>query len=106
MDAELFHRYPVLGQIHVNDTDQRQKIMAAVNKGMADSDGIRARCFWPRHGIHAVKGGRAVDYVICFQCVQLAIHEGNDAKLVATTREPQEFLNSVLKNADVPLAPE
>jgi len=102
---EKFHGYPVLGKVEITDVDRRKEIVAALKKGMARSDGKMAKCFWPRHAIRAVEKGRTIDCVICFECYQLEVHEGNSKSVKPTTREPQEVFNRHLKQAGVPLAP-
>lgn len=105
-DEELFRGYPVLGKINVKDPADRRKIMAAVAKGIARSDGTMAKCFWPRHAIHAEKNGKSVDYVICFECLQLSINRDDDGRMVPTTREPAAVLNPYLTKAGIPIAPD
>lgn len=103
--AEQFHCYPVLGKVEVEDADRRKAIVAALKAGVARSDGFMAKCFWPRHGIRTVEDGNIVDFVICFECLQLHTHAGSSTKTVAVSREPQAVLNDALTAAGVPLAP-
>ena len=102
---EEFHGYPVLGKIDVKDPKSRREIIAAVKKGIADSDGMMAKCFWPRHAIRATENGKTIEYVICFECNQLQIYTDGTDELEPTTREPQVVLNKHLQDAKIPLAP-
>jgi len=102
---EQFHGYPVLGKIEVTDAKVRQEIMAAIKDGMARSDGALPKCFWPRHAIRAFEKGKKIDYVICFECLQLQIHANGTPQTEPTTREPQSVLNKHLKAAGIPIAP-
>ena len=102
---EKFHGYPVLGKVEVTDPDRRKEIIAALNEGRARSNGTMAKCFLPRHAIRAVEKGRTVDYVICFECYQLEVHDGNSKRVKATTRDPQQVFNRHLRQAGVRLAP-
>ena len=65
------HGWWVLGKTIVKEADARQKIRAALLKGVADSTGRRHECFEPRHGLKASRGSKTVDLVICFECLQI-----------------------------------
>lgn len=104
-DGKHFRGYEVLGKIEVSDLSTRQKIVKAIEDGIAESDGTVASCFWPRHGVHVVTNGRAVDYVICYECLQAYIFsdEGNTGK--PTTSTHQAVLTEPLAAAGIKLAP-
>src|SRR5262249_6529154 len=70
-----FHGYPVLGKTTLKKED-RQKVLNALKKGIADSDGRVATCFNPRHGIRASHGGKTVELLICFECLQVDVYAG------------------------------
>jgi hypothetical protein len=101
-----FHGWKVLGQTVVKGRKVRKRIVTAVEKGIAKSDGSAAACFDPRHGIRATHKGKSVDLVICFECLQIEIYVDNQkAKGVLTTQSPETVLDTVLRNSKVPLAP-
>ncbi len=103
--SEQFHDVPVLGKIVIEDADERKEICQAIKDGMARPDGIRA-CFWPRHGLRVTRGGKVVDYVICFECCQLLVFEGDTGKGGGPiAKAQQEVLDKYLKRAGIPLAP-
>jgi hypothetical protein len=104
-DKDAFHGYKVLGKTTVK-ADARKDLVAAVLKGVADSDGSMADCFEPRHGVRAVRDGKTYDLVICFHCLQIEAYAG-DKKLptTPTARSPEPALDGLLKDAGVPLAP-
>lgn len=103
--AEDFHEVPVLGKVEVTDPAARQELFTALIEGMTHSDGSMLHCFRPRHGIRTVEDGTTVDYVICFECLQIEIHREGARKSKATTREPQSVFNARLQEAGIPLAP-
>ena len=102
---EKFHNYPVLGKVEITDGGKRAEIAAALKDGMARTDVSRAACFWPRHAIRTVEGGRTTDFVVCFECNQLAVHNGTTRVVKTISREPLSVLNKHLTEANVPLAP-
>jgi hypothetical protein len=105
--SELFHGFPVLGKSPIADARQRTRLLDALRDGVARSDGALAKCFWPRHGLRVVgEGGETVDFVICFQCLQLAEWRGEAASTIATTRGPQPVFDKALTDAGLPLAPD
>jgi hypothetical protein len=100
--GEMFHDYPVLGKTDIADPRDRTAILVAVKKGIAQSDGTQAACFWPRHGVRLVQSGETIEYVICFECLQLNEYRDGDTKHEPTTRSPAAVLDEHLKSAGVP----
>jgi hypothetical protein len=100
---DAFHGWKVLGKTAIKDKKDRERVLAAVFKGVADSDGSVAACFNPRHGIRAVKGETTVELVICFECLSLEIWQGEKRSTALTAHTPQPALDKVLKDAGVTL---
>jgi len=84
-DVDAFHGYRVNGRAEVSDPAERRRLLALVEKGMADSDDRRAACFAPRHGIRARGPGGAVDLVICYECLWMVIHAPDGSRGEAPT---------------------
>jgi hypothetical protein len=100
-----FHGYKVLGKATVKDDAVRKQVIGALEKAVADGESPR-KCFWPRHGIRATRGEKTVDLVICFQCAQMYVYQGDKAPAILyPSRSPEPVLDKVLKDAGVPLAP-
>ena len=78
--------------------------MTALHNGIASSDGGIAACFIPRHAMHTVHNGETVDYVICFQCLQIKVIRDGKTDLELTADTPRETFNEFLSTADIPLA--
>lgn len=105
--GELFHRHLVLGKIDIADAAARRQIVSSVKSGVARGNPFVAKaCFWPRHGIRAVSGGRTVDLLICFQCDSVAVYRGETVASDPISDSPKPLLNEYLTSAGVPLAPE
>ncbi|MBY0525870.1 MAG: hypothetical protein K2R98_20930 [Gemmataceae bacterium] len=105
---DSFHGWKVLGKTTVKEKEPRTKLLGAVLKGIADSDGSAAKCLIPRHGLRAVHDGKTVDLVICFECHHVYIYADKEEKreLSLTTAEtPQPTLDKILTDAGIKLAP-
>lgn len=102
---EKFHGYPVLGKVEIEDVAKRKELMSALRKGIADNDGAAAKCFWPRHAIRAVENGKTIDYVVCFECLQIHIFQEETMTSELTTSEPRSIFNKTLEAADIPVIP-
>jgi hypothetical protein len=100
---ETFHDYAVLGKAAIHDQKERAELLRALYKGVADSHGLVASCFNPRHGISATLAGETVDLVICFECLSIQTY-AKDGKGVLTTASPQPTFNRALGRAGLPLA--
>jgi hypothetical protein len=100
-----FHGWKILGQTTIKDAGERKKLLTAFYQGLKDSKGDIAKCFNPRHGIRAKAGGKTVDAVICFECLQVVYFVGNVNTKDTITESPQRVFDEVLKKANVKLAP-
>jgi hypothetical protein len=95
-----FHGWEVLGSTKIDDAKTRGQIVAALRKGVAESDGMVAACFNPRHGIRVQHGGKTIDLVICFECLSAAVYvDGERSDGFLTTSSPQATFDRVLKAA-------
>lgn len=74
--AETFHGFKIVAKAAVPSREAQKRIVDIVDDGVR-SGGTRAKCFNPRHGIHAVKAGHVVDLVICYQCGEVDLHDGS-----------------------------
>jgi hypothetical protein len=100
-----FNGWKELGRVAVKEPAARKALLEAVAKGIKENNGEAAKCFNPRHGVHASFDGKTVDLVICFECLQIAVSGDGGKGHVLTTRSPEAAFDKVLKDANVPLAP-
>lgn len=98
-----FHDYVILGSVEIRDGKEREELLRALYKGIADSEGRVAACFNPRHGISATLAGETVDLVICFECLSIQTYAKN-GKGVLTTGSPLPTFNGALRRAGLPIA--
>lgn len=100
---EGFHGWTILGKTSIKG-ELAQKVRAAIEKGVSENTGTKGGCFNPRHGIRIVREKKVYDMVICFQCQQIYVYEGDkDIDFALTSDSPAELLNKVLTDAKVPL---
>jgi len=97
-----FRGWKVLGKTTVS-REMKATVLKSLYKGIAENKGKAAFCFIPRHAIRATHDGKTVDLVICFECYQIQVFEGEQAGGVLVTRSPQPLLDKVLRDANVPL---
>jgi hypothetical protein len=93
-----FHGFTILAQADVADPAARERILSIVQGGI-DEGGTQAKCFNPRHGVHATKGGRGVDYVICYECSAVNIVEDGREPETVTTSNVQAKLDAAFAAA-------
>ena len=79
----VFHGHVVLAQTDVKDPKVQAKISDIVNRGVRKG-GTQAKCFNPRHGIHASYAGHTVDLVICYECSALEVVEDSRGTTIET----------------------
>ena len=103
-EAGNFWDWHVLGSVMVHSSD-RDELILALDRGIAENQGWVAECFIPRHGIRAIRGSFSVELVLCFQCAQVYIYtNGTWSECVLVTGSPQPMFDTVLAAAQVPLA--
>jgi hypothetical protein len=107
-DKEFLYHFPVLGRVSITDPELRRRVVAAVKHDLDDSSDPEGHlCFFPRHVLRVVKGGRTIDLVICFQCNSYRVYaDGKPAsdKSPPVGKSSQDLLNKILADAGVPLA--
>ncbi|MGC1273494.1 MAG: hypothetical protein WBC44_07270 [Planctomycetaceae bacterium] len=103
--ADGFHGYEVLGRATLKGAE-RARIVGAFLDAADESDGTVAACFEPRHGIRAIRDRETVDFVICFECLQVAVYAGDEeAGYFTITDTPLPVFNETLRDAGIPVAP-
>lgn len=102
---EKFYDWAVLGRTDVADSAVRKQLVAALWKGVAESDGMVAGCFNPRHGVRVTHKGKTVDFILCFECLSVRVTDGKRRGTFLITRSPQPAFDKALTDLRVPLAP-
>ena len=105
--AEDFRGWTVIGKTTVEDPDTRNRLVAALEKGVEENKGDSMKCFNPRHGIRVTHDGKTADFVICFECFQVMVYvAGEREQRFLITASPAPVFNQTLQHAKVPLARE
>jgi hypothetical protein len=100
-----FHGWTVLGKTEVKGQAARKELLGALRRSADANETGPAACFNPRHGLRLTAGGKAVDLVICFECLQVQVHDGSDkATGFLISAGPQPAFDRVLTAAGVPRA--
>ena len=104
---EDFHGWPVIGKTKVEDSNTRNRLVAALEKGVEENKGDSMKCFNPRHGIRRAHDGMTADFVICFECFQVMVYvSGEKEQRFLITASPAPVFSQTLQHAKVPLARE
>lgn len=104
--AEKFHGYPVLGKVELTVAADRKTLLSELRRGIEGNNGMVAGCFIPRHALRATQPSGTIEYVICFECMQINVYEnGKSVTNMLTTAAPQPAFDAVLKKAKIALAP-
>ena len=101
--AKLLHGWQILKTCSIQDSATRKKIFNAFDAGIAEigkpSSELQIDCFNPRHAIRVETDDIIVDYLICFQCRNYDIWEG-DTKVSGgnIASSPRATFNRILDN--------
>lgn len=100
---ETLGKYAVLGKLAITDAAKRRELVALLQDSIVNHDGAVMTCFLPRHAIIAEENGRHFEIIICFECQNYEINDGQDDGLISQRAEKP--FNDLLKQAGVPIAP-
>ena len=99
-----FWGWRVLGSVVVTSAE-RDELVPALVRGIAENGGWVAACFDQRHGIRASCGESSVELVVCFECSQVNFYkDGKQFGSVLVTSSLEPVFDRVLASAAVPLA--
>jgi hypothetical protein len=93
----------VLGRTPINDHETRTRLVNALLHGIEES-GKGFKCFDPRHGIRAVRGGKILVFTICFGCGHVYVSPGKGHFTISGS--PGDVFNQTLEKAGIPLEPQ
>jgi hypothetical protein len=97
---DAFQGYEVLGRKLLKDRKDREKLVAAFEKGAKDNKGLSDRCFNPRHGLRVTHNKKTVEFVICFECLRVQVYVDGKRRQTddfLVTKSPQATFDRFLK---------
>ncbi len=95
--GDVFHAYSVLGRARIVEPAEQDALLRALGDAERASDGTAAKCFFPRHGLSVQRGSASVDYVICFECLQMKEVRGAQERTVLISRATEPEFDAALK---------
>ena len=102
--SEKLHGYRVLGQTPVA-AESQLTVLQQLYDGIDANEGEAAMwCFNPRHGLRISSQGVTVELVICFDCLQIRVHDAGGRETVLTQRNAEPLFDQVLADARIPVA--
>jgi hypothetical protein len=101
----------VVGQLTIRRPETRANLIDALDKGIRaippSPPGVPVflpDCFFPRHGIRAIKGDETVELLICFECSQVQVSSNkNRSWFFMTDKKPATTFNGILKRNHIAL---
>jgi hypothetical protein len=95
-DGKAFHRHLILGEVEIKNDKDKSALINALAKGIRESDGVRMKCFNPRHGIRLITGSTTSDLLICFECQTIEGWGFKDGDFFSTAPSPAPVFNDML----------
>ncbi|HEY2413416.1 MAG TPA: hypothetical protein VGI40_14285 [Pirellulaceae bacterium] len=102
LPTESFQTCTLLGKALIIDAPERKELLAALYKGIEESNGP-ANCFEPGFGLRATTNGETAELLICFECLQINVTFHGEARKLYTSDSPLEKFNAALTRAGVAL---
>lgn len=102
-EAPHFHEYRVLGSAMLSTQAEAHEVLGLVYDSVRRSDGRVAGCFNPRHGIRATIGEDVIDFVICFECLSMHVHEGAAQHGVLVSQDLEPEVSAIWRRAGLTL---
>jgi hypothetical protein len=103
-NPERLHGYLILGSAVIRDAALQKELVDSVKDAVKGNTGIAAACFNPRHAIRATRGGKSVDMLICFQCLQMEVYQGAKWKMSLISSTQKELFTQVAAQMKLPVA--
>ena len=93
--------WKILQECPITSESTRADLFRALDDAIAAAPGRGSRCFIPRHAIRVRTNGVVVDYVICFQCGNYSLYEG-DRSITGggISRSPKPIFNRILSQCN------
>ena len=101
-----YYGHQTFGRATITDPAVRQRLNAALQAAVRESNGSVAACFNPRHAIRASGGGHVTELLVCFECKAIEVFsDGKKTDYIPISSSQESVFDAVLQKAGVPLAP-
>ena len=80
----------------ITDGSEQRDLLTALAQGYRESGHIVEACFNPRHQLHIEKGAKSVDFIICFECLQVYARGFGEIGWFTMSRSPEAVFNASL----------
>ena len=102
-DKEMLGRFPILGRAQIDDKSERRRLLNCFYNSTRGCRLGAMACFNPRHAIRAMRNGKTLTVLICFECRRYRVEgEYELADTISPFRE-SEF-DDALGRAKLPRA--
>ncbi len=106
LSEDEFYSHRILGHAPVVDPAMRKQLSDALRKAARESKGEMMACFEPRHGIRVTNHGQVTDFVICFECLQVAVwRDGKQIAYFTISGSQASVFNAAVLKLGLPPAP-
>lgn len=101
-----FHEFGILGETAISDKATMQRLRESFYDGITNDENMMAACFNPRHGLRAIKNGKNLDFLICFECGQeQTFFNGKSVGRAEVNRRPQNTFDRIYTDAGLKMEP-
>jgi hypothetical protein len=102
---EMLHEFSVLGRVEIVDPEMRRKLISSVNADIRRG-AVPSKCFFARHALQIIKNGKTMDILICFECNNYGIYEGEFRRgmMQPIGESSKPLFNAILSEAQIQLA--
>lgn len=97
--SEKFHSYSISGKTIITDPAKIKELGDKLIAASSKNKGVETLCFNPHHALRITSHGKALDLVICFQCLKVQLHPGEDIYFMNSS--PRELVNEILLQAGI-----
>lgn len=103
--GERFHDFQVIARKELKATEDIQSLLFAVTLAIAQGPEETGDCFAPRHGLRLHTKQGFLDVVLCYQCLNGRLFDGENQFYFSTSKEPETEFDAIftklgLKKAD------
>ena len=99
-----FYNSRIMGQTQIIDPRLKSQLVDSLCDSLRPNQTFGAACLAPRYAIHATKGWRTIDVIICFDCANVVFRQyGKSSRIIPMeSTSARAIYDRVLQQAGVP----